>query len=79
MGQQYDAAVPTPLAKTWQASTDPADWLFESYTIATRLYAESAQNPNPDYRYYPAHADVMKQRIQQAGVRLAAVLNEAFK
>ncbi|RZK10231.1 MAG: S1/P1 Nuclease, partial [Hymenobacter sp.] len=45
----------------------------------TQLYAEAAQNPNPDYRYYPAHADLMKQRIQQAGVRLAAVLNEAFK
>nr|GFC20461.1 endonuclease 2 [Tanacetum cinerariifolium] len=43
------------------------------------LYAEAAQNPNPDYRYYPAHADLMKQRIQQAGIRLAAVLNEAFK
>ncbi len=79
MGQQYDAAVPAPLAKTWQASTDPAEWLFESYTAATQLYAEAAQNPNPDYRYYPAHADLMKQRIQQAGVRLAAVLNEAFK
>jgi len=79
MGQQYDAAVPAPLAKTWQASTDPAEWLFESYTAATQLYADAAQNANPDYRYYPAHADLMKQRIQQAGIRLAAVLNEAFK
>jgi hypothetical protein len=79
MGQQYDAAVPTPLVKTWQASADPAEWLFESYTIATRLYAESAQKPDLDFHYYPAHADAMKQRIQQAGIRLAAVLNEAFK
>ncbi len=78
MGQQY-SPVPTPLAKTWQASADPADWLFESYTLATQLYAEAAQNPNPDYRYYPAHADIVKQRLQQAGVRLAMVLNEAFK
>ena len=78
MGQQY-SPVPTPLIKTWQATADPAEWLFESYTLATQLYAEAAQNPNPDFRYYPAHADMMKQRIQQAGIRLAVVLNEAFK
>ncbi len=78
MGQQYQT-VPAALAKTWQSVQDPAEWLFESYTAATQLYADAAQNPNPDYRYYPAHADLMKQRIQQAGIRLAAVLNEAFK
>ena len=78
MGQQY-SPVPPPLRKTWLATPDPAEWLFESYTLATQLYAEAAQNPNPDYRYYPAHAVVMKQRIQQAGIRLAGVLNEAFK
>ncbi|QKG54028.1 S1/P1 nuclease [Hymenobacter sp. BRD67] len=78
MGQQY-SVVPEALRKNWQAAADPAEWLFESYTLATQLYAEAAQNPNPDFRYYPAHADIMKQRIQQAGIRLAAVLNEAFK
>ena len=78
LGQQ-DSAVPTPLLKTWQATADPADWLFESYTIAGQLYAEAAQNPNPDFRYYPAHADIVKQRLQQAGIRLAGVLNAAFK
>ena len=74
-----DSAVPAPLIKTWQAVADPAEWFFESYTIAGQLYDEAAQNPNPDYRYYPAHATIVKQRIQQAGIRLAAVLNEAFK
>ncbi|GAB3635319.1 S1/P1 nuclease [Hymenobacter arcticus] len=78
LGTQY-SAVPAPLIKTWQATTSPAEWLFESYTIAGQLYTEAAQNPNPDYRYYPAHATIVKQRLQQAGVRLAAVLNEAFK
>ena len=78
LGQQ-DSAVPTPLLKTWQATADPAEWLWESYTIAGQLYAEAAQNPNPDYRYYPAHADELKQRLQQAGIRLAGVLNAAFK
>ena len=77
LGQQL-GPVPAPLAKAWQAA-DPTEWLFESYTLAAQLYAEAAQNPVPDYRYYPAHADLLKQRLQQAGVRLAAVLNEAFK
>jgi hypothetical protein len=77
-GQQY-SSVPDALRKQWQAIRDPAEWLFESYTVAGQLYTEAAQNPNPDFRYYPAHADVMKQRLQQAGIRLAAVLNEAFK
>lgn len=78
MGNQY-SVLPDAQRKQWQATADPAEWLFESYTIAGQLYDEAAKNPNPDYRYYPAHADIMKQRIQQAGVRLAAVLNEAFK
>ncbi|MDJ0364336.1 S1/P1 nuclease [Hymenobacter sp. H14-R3] len=78
LGTQY-SPVPATLLKTWQATTSPAEWLFESYTIAGQLYTEAAQNANLDYRYYPAHASVVKQRIQQAGVRLAAVLNEAFK
>ncbi len=78
LGNQY-SVLPEVQRKQWQATADPAEWLFESYTIAGRLYTEAAQNPNPDFRYYPAHADIVKQRLQQAGVRLAAVLNEAFR
>jgi len=78
LGNQY-STLPDVQRKQWQANANPGDWLFESYTIASNLYDEAAKNPNPDYRYYPAHADIVKQRIQQAGVRLAAVLNEAFK
>lgn len=78
MGQQY-SVLPDAERKQWQATTDPAEWLWESYQESSKLYAEAAQNPNPDYTYYPAHADILKQRIEQAGVRLAALLNEAFK
>lgn len=79
MGQQYSATIPSAERKQWQATTDPAEWLWESYQDADKLYADAAQNPNPDYRYYPAHADMLKERIEQAGVRLAAMLNAAFK
>ncbi|QKG58288.1 S1/P1 nuclease [Hymenobacter sp. BRD128] len=78
LGQQY-SVLPEAQRKQWQATADPGEWLWESYQESGKLYAEAAQKPDPDYRYYPAHADLMKQRIQQAGVRLAAVLNEAFK
>ena len=77
LSAQY-SLVPTPLIKAWQAAA-PAEWLFESYTLATQLYTEAEQNPTPDFRYYPAHAEIVKRRIQQAGIRLAGVLNEAFK
>ncbi len=77
LGQQ-DSAVPTPLIRQWQAS-GPAEWLYESYSLAGPLYAEAAQQPNPDFRYYPAHAAELKLRLQQAGIRLAGVLNAAFK
>jgi len=78
LGQQLNSTIPAPLAKTWQ-SADPTEWLYESYAAADKLYVEAAQNPAPDYRYFPAQADLLKLRLQQAGVRLAAVLNEAFK
>ena len=77
MGQQY-SVVPNATIKTWQAS-EPAEWFFESYTDATKLYGEVTNNQVIDYRYFPAHAPLLKLRLEQAGIRLAGVLNEAFK
>ena len=59
----------------WQRDP-PATWLFESYQLSEPLYAEAAQNPAFDYRYYPAHTAVLNQRLLQAGIRLAGVLNQ---
>ena len=55
-----------------------ATWLFESYQLCEPLYAEAAQNPAFDYRYFPAHSVLLEQRLLQAGIRLAGVLNQAF-
>lgn len=65
-------------AKKWEKD-DITQWAFESYQMTTQLYAEAAKNPEFDYTYYPAHSDMMKKRIAQAGIRLAAVLNEIYK
>ena len=78
MGYAYNKGISGSQVRRWQH--DPiALWLFESYQAAERLYAEADKSPDFDYRYYPAHAELLKLRIQQAGIRLAGVLNEALK
>ncbi len=64
--------------KTWQKD-DVAKWAFESYQISQQLYAEAAKDPNFDYDYYPKHADFIKKRLAQAGIRLAGLLNEIYQ
>lgn len=64
--------------KKWQQD-DVIKWTFESYEISKQLYAEAAQNPDFDYTYYPKHADLIKKRLAQAGIRLAGILNEIYK
>lgn len=54
-------------------------WAYESYEISQALYAEAEANPDFDFSYYPKHAEVMKKRIAQAGVRLAGLLNSIYK
>ena len=63
---------------TWQKD-DVATWAFESYEMSQQLYAEAAKNSEFDYDYYPKHADFIKKRLAQAGIRLASVLNEIYK
>ncbi|RYU78154.1 S1/P1 nuclease [Hymenobacter persicinus] len=63
--------------KQWQKDAVPT-WLFESYTISQQLYAETALNPDFDYKYVPAHLPSVEDRLVQAGIRLAGVLNAAF-
>ena len=64
--------------KKWQ-SDEVSVWLFESYQMATKLYAEAEQNSDFDYTYYPNHSEIYKERMQQAGIRLAGFLNKIYK
>jgi hypothetical protein len=76
LAQAYDHASPSQV-RQWQQ--DPAaTWLFESYQLSEPLYAEAAQNATFDFRYYPAHAALLHQRVLQAGIRLAGVLNQVL-
>jgi S1/P1 Nuclease len=73
---QYDHAT-KELIKQWQAD-DLMKWLYESYQISSQLYSDARNNPNFDEAYYQAHLPIIQQRIEQAGIRLAGVLNTIF-
>jgi len=77
MGQAYDH-VPAPLRRQWQRDA-PAQWLYESYVLSEQIYAQAAQDTTYGWAYFPEHGAQVKQRIEQAGMRLAGVLNEALK
>ncbi|TGE18889.1 S1/P1 nuclease [Hymenobacter elongatus] len=69
---------PTPMqVQQWQKD-DITKWLFESYTISQQLYAETEKSAEFDYKYVPAHLPTVEDRLLQAGIRLAGVLNAAF-
>lgn len=65
--------------KQWQTSSQ-IEWAWESYQISSRLYAEvdSMNTRSIDNSYYDKHIGVVNQRVEQAGTRLAAILNEIF-
>jgi len=77
MAVGYDRATPAEI-KQWQ-STDPMRWAYESYEIATKLYAEADKDKSPGDAYYQTYIPIVQQRIEKAGIRLAGVLNELFK
>lgn len=65
----------------WQQSP-LMQWMWESYRISSKLYAEidaMKGNYTLDENYYKAHLPIVQQRVEQAGVRLAGLLNQAFK
>ena len=76
MAAVYDHASRAQI-KQWQQD-DIATWLFESYQLCPPVYA-AATNPKFDYRFYPAFGPTVEQRILQAGIRLAGVLNKVFR
>ena len=63
----------------WRKSLDPVDWANESFTITRRLYVRA---PDPktgvDDAYWKAWMPTVDERLQMAGIRLGAVLNESF-
>ena len=66
--------------RQWQS--DPLiKWMWESYEISSKLYAEvgAMKSRSIGDSYYQEHIATINQRIEQAGIRLAGVLNTIFK
>ncbi len=61
------------------ANTDPMAWVWESYQISSKLYPEIEKNNKLGEDYYKAHIEIVNERLELAGLRLAAVLNALFK
>lgn len=64
--------------KKWQQD-DPVIWLWESYQISSKLYSEVGNGGNLNAQYYKEHIGIVQKRMDQAGIRLAGIINAIFK
>lgn len=79
LAEKYDRITPQQI-RQWQG--DPLiKWIWESYEVSARLYAEAdaIKGRSIDEAYYKTHIGIVADRIQRAGIRLAGVLNDIFK
>jgi hypothetical protein len=77
LAQNFDKATPEQIKK-WQSDAQ-ISWAWESYQISSQLYGEIQKNgTNIDDAYYRVHMPIVENRIEEAGIRLAGVLNEIF-
>ena len=68
----------TPDQKSRWMKQPVAEWIYESYEIAQKLYNEVKAGDRLlyDYNYY--HVNILNQQLLKGGIRLAGVLNEIF-
>jgi hypothetical protein len=76
LAREWDFATAEDI-KIWQA--DPLlGWLYESNHISNHIYDEHPEGKKLGQEYYDLHIELVRQRIDQAGIRLAGILNECF-
>lgn len=63
-------------SKHLQASGSPKDWANESLRLARQVWVNDGGAV--DQAYYQANIGVVDERLALAGLRLAAVLNDAL-
>lgn len=68
----------TPEEKARWMKQPLADWIYESYEIAQKLYTEVKTDDKLIYNYNYYHVNIMNQQLLKGGVRLAGVLNDIF-
>ncbi len=55
------------------------DWVDETHKLTKKVYASAKKDENLRYRYSYDHLTTARKQLQKAGIRLAKVLNDAFK
>ena len=62
---------------TWQSSST-LDWLSESLALRDQAYRTPEPSRSGSYRYSYEHLDLVRQRLLEAGIRLAGLLNSVL-
>ena len=63
--------------REWQAEP-VADWIWQSYQQAEKIYADIKPEANLSYEYNFKFISVVNQQLLKGGVHLAGLLNEIF-
>jgi hypothetical protein len=79
MSADLRQAITDDQRKAWAASTNPVDWANESFAITLQLYAKAPGNDGVNDDYYKQWNATLNARLQAAGVRLGAMLNDTLK
>lgn len=79
LAAQYDV-ISNRKIRAWQR-TPLIKWVYESYQASSILYGEleNRKDNKIDEAYYNEHLPLVQLRIQQAGIRLAGVLNQIYR
>ena len=55
------------------------DWFYESHVLSDSIYDNTPAESKLNYRYNYDFQNLLNQQLLKGGVRLASILNEAFK
>lgn len=64
--------------KTWQSGSLD-DWFYESHVLSDSIYDASPNEAKLGYRYNFQFQKMLDQQLLKGGVRLAALINQAFE
>lgn len=53
-------------------------WMYESRTMCEKVYANTKTGEDLSYKYRYMYLPVIRERLQQGGIRLAGLLNDIF-
>ncbi|MEX6686224.1 S1/P1 nuclease [Danxiaibacter flavus] len=77
LANQCNKAITKEQRKAWKKTTI-ADWVYESYTVSREIYADATKSTTVSYQYFEKYTPTTEERLSQAGIRLAEVLNSLF-